>query len=61
MSELHDNAETFVLCALADDTSSNQDKNYEIGMFINALILAHKEGQINAAQCAKCKTEKGLP
>ncbi|TCW22660.1 hypothetical protein [Vibrio crassostreae] len=48
MSELHNNAEAFVLCALAEDTSGNHEKNQDIGTFLMSLILAHKKGQLNA-------------
>ena len=49
MFELHNNAEAFVLCALAEDTSANQEENQDIGMFLISLILAHKKGQLKAA------------
>ncbi|MCG9552676.1 hypothetical protein L1D11_04575 [Vibrio sp. Isolate32] len=48
MSELHNNAEAFVLCALAEDTSGNHEENQDIGMFLISLILAHKKGQLEA-------------
>ncbi|EOV6248500.1 hypothetical protein ACN93M_002607 [Vibrio parahaemolyticus] len=48
MSELHQKAEEFVLCALADDTCGNQSN--EVGLFLLQLILRHKKGQLSAAQ-----------
>ena len=48
MSELHNNAEAFVLCALAEDTSGNLEEIQDIGMFLISLILAHKKGQLKA-------------
>ncbi len=50
MSELHNDAEAFVHCALADDTSGDQGKNQDIGVFLIALILAHKKGQFETVQ-----------
>lgn len=50
MSELHQKAEEFVLCALADDTCSNSDQSNEVGLFLLQLILRHKKGQLSAAQ-----------
>tara|TARA_B100001059_G_C17812229_1_gene572986 strand:+ start:790 stop:966 length:177 start_codon:yes stop_codon:yes gene_type:complete len=52
MSELHNNAEAFVLCALADDTCGNHEENQDIGMFLISLILAHKKGQLEAVHVA---------
>lgn len=49
MSELHQKAEEFVLCALADDTCGNCDQNNEVGLFLLSLILGHKKGQLIAA------------
>ncbi len=49
MSELHNKAEAFVLCALAEDTSGNQQENQDVSMFLLSLILAHKNGQLDAA------------
>lgn len=50
MSELHQKAEEFVLCALADDTCGNSDQDNEVGLFLLQLILRHKKGQLRAAQ-----------
>ena len=62
MSELHNDAEAFVHCALADDTSGEQCRNQEIGRFILALILAHKKRHYNDVFCCKpdciCKIVK---
>ncbi|MCG9786289.1 hypothetical protein L1D61_03960 [Vibrio mediterranei] len=59
MSELHNNAEAFVLCALAEDTSGNHEENQDIGMFLISLILAHKKGQLKAVPVngAECESE----
>lgn len=53
MSEQHNNAEAFVLCALAEDTSGNLEENQDTGLFLLSLILAHKKGQLNAALVLK--------
>ena len=50
MSELHNNAEAFVLCAVADNTSGNHVVNQETAIFLLSLILAHKKGQLCATQ-----------
>ena len=57
MSELHNNAEVFVLCALAENTSGNQEENQDIGLFLISLILAHKKGQQKAAHVAGSEYE----
>lgn len=59
MSELHNNAEAFVLCALAENTSGNQEESQDIGTFIISLILAHKKGQLKAVHVAgpECENE----
>lgn len=44
MSELHQKAEEFVLCALADDTYGDSDQSNEVGLFLLQLILRHKKG-----------------
>ncbi|GLT18034.1 hypothetical protein GCM10007938_18120 [Vibrio zhanjiangensis] len=49
MSELHNKAEAFVLCALAENTSGNHEENHDVGMFLISIILAHKKGQLKAA------------
>ncbi len=49
MSELHQKAESFVLCALADDTCGDQEQNKDIGLFLLSLILVHKKRQLSAA------------
>lgn len=50
MSELHQKAEEFVLCALADDTYGDSDQSNEVGLFLLQLILRHKKGQLRAAR-----------
>ncbi|MCG7499360.1 hypothetical protein MHO82_21065 [Vibrio sp. Of7-15] len=49
MSELHQKAEDFVLCAMADDTCGDSVENHEIGVFVLSLIHSHKKGQLSAA------------
>jgi len=49
MSELHQKAESFVLCALADDTCGDQEQNNDVGLFLLSLILGHKKRQRSAA------------
>ncbi|QSV13259.1 MULTISPECIES: hypothetical protein [Vibrionaceae] len=49
MSELHQKAEEFVLCALADDTCGGGAQSNEVGLFLLQLILGHKKGQLIAA------------
>ncbi|HCH5089412.1 TPA: hypothetical protein NKY31_002788 [Vibrio parahaemolyticus] len=50
MSELHQKAEEFVLCALANDTYGDSEQGNEVGLFLLQLILRHKKGQLRAAQ-----------
>lgn len=50
MSELHQKAEDFVLCALADDTYGDSEQGNEVGLFLLQLILRHKKEQLRAAQ-----------
>ncbi|MEH0666455.1 hypothetical protein H4F04_11075 [Vibrio scophthalmi] len=57
MSDIHDNAKAFVLCAAADDTSGNQVQNQELALFIISLILAHEKGQLKAALRSECEAE----
>lgn len=49
MSELHQKAEEFVLCAIADDTCSECNQNNEVGLLLLSLILGHKKGLLIAA------------
>ncbi|WP_185759797.1 hypothetical protein [Vibrio pectenicida] len=54
MSELHNNAEAFVLCALAEDTSGNHEETQDICIFLISLIIAHKKGQLKVTHNFKC-------
>ncbi|MEZ8372791.1 hypothetical protein AB6C91_00625 [Vibrio cyclitrophicus] len=49
MSEQHQKAEEFVLCALADDTCGKCEQSNEVGLFLLSLIHGHKKGQLIAA------------
>ncbi|CAK2463751.1 conserved hypothetical protein [Vibrio crassostreae] len=49
MSELHQKAEEFVLCAIADETCGNCEQNADLGLFLLSLIHGHKKGQLGAA------------
>lgn len=49
MSELHQKAKDFVLCAFADDSCINGEQNKEAVLFLLQLIIWHKRGQFMAA------------
>ena len=58
MSELHNKAEAFVLCALADDTAGDSEQNHDIVTFLLSLIVSHKKGQLIAAQSKETEALK---
>ncbi len=61
MSELHDDAAAFVLCAAADNTVDNQTRTQELSLFLISLINMHKKGQLTADPFERCEPERGEP